>query len=201
MKRVLLIIPGLLMALSLLAQDGLDIDDKAVPFSLKDVSGEMISLDDYNEASKGAIVIFTCNHCPYAKAYEQRIVQLDKQFRTKGVPVIAINPNDPELVPEDSYEEMQKRAKEKNYPFPYLIDETQEVYKAYGATRTPHVFLLKKENDDFYVSYIGTIDNNYKSADEVTEMYLANAVKALLKGEVPSPQTTKAIGCSIKDKN
>lgn len=201
MKRVLLFIPGLLMAMSLLAQDGIGIDDKAVSFSLKDVSGEMISLDDYGEASNGAIVIFTCNHCPYAKAYEQRIIELDKQFRPKGMPVIAINPNDPDLVPEDSYEEMQKRAKEKNYPFPYLIDETQQVYKAYGATRTPHVFLLKKENNDFYVAYIGTIDNNYKNADDVTEMYLANAVKALLKGEVPNPQTTKAIGCSIKDKN
>jgi peroxiredoxin len=201
MKRVLLFIPGLLMAMSLLAQDGIGIDDKAVSFSLKDVSGEMISLDDYSEASNGAIVIFTCNHCPYAKAYEQRIIELDKQFRPKGMPVIAINPNDPDLVPEDSYEEMQKRAKEKNYPFPYLIDETQQVYKAYGATRTPHVFLLKKENNDFYVAYIGTIDNNYKNADDVTEMYLANAVKALLKGEVPNPQTTKAIGCSIKDKN
>ena len=200
MKRVLLFIPGLLMAMSLLAQDGLGIDDKAVSFSLKDVSGEMISLDNYSEASKGAIVIFTCNHCPYAKAYEQRIIELDKQFRPKGMPVIAINPNDPDLVPEDSYEEMQKRAKEKNYPFPYLIDETQEVYKAYGATRTPHVFLLKKENNDFYVAYIGTIDNNYKSADDVTEMYLANAVEALLEGEIPDPQTTKAIGCSIKDK-
>lgn len=201
MKRVLLFIPGLLMAMSLLAQDGIGIDDKAVSFSLKDVSGEMISLDDYSEASNGAIVIFTCNHCPYAKAYEQRIIELDKQFRPKGMPVIAINPNDPDLVPEDSYEEMQKRAKEKNYPFPYLIDETQQVYKAYGATRTPHVFLLKKENNDFYVAYIGTIDNNYKNADDVTEMYLANAVEALLKGEVPNPQTTKAIGCSIKDKN
>lgn len=190
-----------MMVVTLSAQEGLDINDKAAPFMLKDVSGEMISLDKYDEASKGAIVIFTCNHCPYAKAYEQRIIKLDNQFRPKGVPVIAINPNDPDLVPEDSYKEMQKRAKEKKYPFPYLIDEKQEVYKAYGATRTPHVFLLKKKNDEFYVSYIGTIDNNYEHEEEVTEKYLANAVMALLKGEVPSPQVTKAIGCSIKDKD
>jgi peroxiredoxin len=192
---------SLFVGMSLSAQDGLDIDDKAAPFMLKDVSGEMVSLDDYDAATKGAIVVFTCNHCPYAKAYEQRIIELDNEFRSRGVPVIAINPNDPDLVPEDSYQEMQKRANEKNYPFPYLIDEEQEIYKAYGATKTPHVFLLKKENDDFYVTYIGTIDNNYKDPDAVTEKYLVNAVNALLKDEVPSPQITKAIGCSIKDKD
>lgn len=192
---------SLFVGMSLSAQDGVDIDDKAAPFMLKDVSGEMVSLDDYDAATKGAIVVFTCNHCPYAKAYEQRIIELDNEFRSRGVPVIAINPNDPDLVPEDSYQEMQRRSNEKNYPFPYLIDEEQEIYKAYGATKTPHVFLLKKENDDFYVRYIGTIDNNYKDPDAVTEKYLVNAVNALLKDEIPSPQITKAIGCSIKDKD
>ncbi|MGM0549776.1 MAG: thioredoxin family protein [Bacteroidota bacterium] len=201
MKKLVFILLSLFVGMSLSAQDGVDIDDKAAPFMLKDVSGEMVSLDDYDAATKGAIVVFTCNHCPYAKAYEQRIIELDNEFRSRGVPVIAINPNDPDLVPEDSYQEMQRRSNEKNYPFPYLIDEEQEIYKAYGATKTPHVFLLKKENDDFYVRYIGTIDNNYKDPDAVTEKYLVNAVNALLKDEIPSPQITKAIGCSIKDKD
>ncbi|MFO7938260.1 MAG: thioredoxin family protein [Bacteroidales bacterium] len=201
MKKLVFILLSLFVGMSLSAQDGVDIDDKAAPFMLKDVSGEMVSLDDYDAATKGAIVVFTCNHCPYAKAYEQRIIELDNEFRSRGVPVIAINPNDPDLVPEDSYQEMQRRSNEKNYPFPYLIDEEQEIYKAYGATKTPHVFLLKKENDDFYVTYIGTIDNNYKDPDAVTEKYLVNAVNALLKDEIPSPQITKAIGCSIKDKD
>ena len=200
MKKLIMTVLFLTSGMTFLfAQNGLDIEDKAVPFLLKDVSGEWISLDDYEAAAKGAIIIFTCNHCPYAQAYEQRIIALDDQFRPEGVPVIAINPNDPDLVPEDSFEEMKKRANQKNYPFPYLIDEEQEVYKAYGATKTPHVFLLKKEGEDFYVSYIGTIDNNYKNADAVTEKYLLNAVQALLEDEIPDPQVTKAIGCSIKD--
>lgn len=177
---------------------GYDIGDQAMNFKLKNVDGNYVSLSDYSD-KKGVIVIFTCNHCPYAQAYEQRIIEIDEQFDSKGYPVVAINPNDPKLVPEDSFENMKKRANQKNYPFPYLMDVKQHVYKAYGATRTPHVFVLENQEESFVVQYIGTIDDNYKDADQVTKTYLSDAVHALLKGNTPNPRKTKAIGCSIKD--
>jgi len=201
MKKIIL--TGLLAIAAIVSinAQGYKVGDNAENFELKNVNGETISLFGYEEATKGAIVIFTCNHCPYAIAYEDRIIELDKMFRTKGFPVIAINPNDPELAPKDSYEKMQIRSKEKGFPFPYLFDETQEVYKMYGAKRTPHIYLLKKSDGKFNVSYIGTIDDNYKDASKVEKKYLENAVKALLDGKNPEPDFTKAIGCTIKDKN
>jgi peroxiredoxin len=198
-KAVLSVLFGLMLVPFALGQ-GYDIGDEAMNFRLKNVDGSYVSLSDYTD-EKGAIVIFTCNHCPYAQAWEQRIINIDKKFDPKGYPVIAIQPNDPELQPQDSYENMKKRAKKKNYTFPYLIDETQEVYRTYGATATPHVFVLENESGDFMVRYIGTIDDNYKDADKVEKRYLASAVNALLEGKKPDPQKTKAIGCSIKDKD
>lgn len=201
MKKFVLISFFILAAFAQALSQGYVVGDKAENFKLKNVDGEHISLFNYAPAEKGAIVIFTCNHCPYAVAYEDRIIELDKKFRSKGYPVIAVNPNDPELVPEDSFEKMKVRAEEKNFPFPYLFDETQEVYKMYGAKRTPHVYLLNKEDGNFVVSYIGTIDDNYKDASAVEKKYLQDAIKALLNGEKPDPNFTKAIGCTIKDKN
>ncbi len=199
MKRFLLtILLGALMAPFAMSQ-GYDIGDEATDFNLKNVDGTYVSLSDYSD-KEGVIVIFTCNHCPYAQAYEQRIIDVDKKFASKGYPVVAINPNDPKLVPEDSFENMKKRARNKNYTFPYLLDKKQEVYKAYGATRTPHVFVLKNEKNKFTVRYIGTIDDNYKNPEKVTKTYLADAVNALLKDKDPNPEKTKAIGCTIKDK-
>jgi len=197
-KAVLSILFGLMVVPFALGQ-GYDIGDKAMNFRLKNVDGSYVSLSDYQD-EKGAIVIFTCNHCPYAQAWEERIIQIDNQFDPKGYPVVAIQPNDPELAPGDSFDNMKKRASQKNYPFPYLMDETQEVYRTYGATATPHVYVLENEGKDFIVRYIGTIDDNYKDADKVEKKYLASAVKALLNGKTPEPQKTKAIGCSIKDK-
>jgi len=200
MKKFLMTFMLIFVALIGLNAQGYNIGDRAADFKLKNVDGKMVSLSEYDKASKGAIVIFTCNHCPYAKAYEDRIIEIDKKFREKGYPVIAINPNDPELAPEDSYEKMIVRAKEKGFTFPYLFDETQEVYKKYGATRTPHVYVLNKMGEGFEVAYIGTIDDNYKDASAVKKQYLADAVTALLNGNDPDPDFTKAIGCSIKDK-
>ena len=117
--------------------------DMASDFKLKNVDGKMVSMADYKDA-KGFIVIFTCNHCPFSKAYEQRIMNLDKMYAEKGYPVIAINPNDKTVEPDDSYDNMVVKAKEKNYSFPYLYDETQKIATAYGATRTPHVFVVQK---------------------------------------------------------
>lgn len=178
---------------------GYGIGDVATDFKLKNVDGKMVSLSDYKSA-KGFIVIFTCNHCPYAKKYENRIMELDKMYKSKGYPVIAISPNDPAVQPEDSFEEMVKRAKEKKYTFPYLLDEGQKIYPQYGATKTPHVFLLNKENGKNVVKYIGAIDNNYEDPNDVSEYYVRDAVNALLSGQPIKTEKTAAIGCSIKVK-
>lgn len=177
---------------------GYQVGDKAVDFKLKNVNGKFVSLSDYNDA-KGFIVIFTCNHCPFAKAYQDRIQEIDKIYKPKGFPVIAINPNDPKIVPEDSFEAMVKLSNEKAFTYPYLIDEKQEVYRLYGATRTPHVYLLKKVNKEWKVAYIGAIDDNHQDVKAVKEKYLINALEAIIAGKKPEPEFTKAIGCSIKD--
>lgn len=173
--------------------------DVAVNFSLKNVDGKIVSLSDYSD-QKGVIVVFTCNPCPFAKAYEQRIIQLHNDYVAKGYPVVAINPNDDEVSIEDTYEKMQTKAKEKNYPFPYLKDETQEVYKAFGATRTPHIFLLENKGGKFKVAYIGAIDDNAMDATGVTQTYVEDAIVSLIAGSKPETVTTKAIGCTIKTK-
>lgn len=176
---------------------GYKIGDIASDFSLKNVDNKMVSLKDFTNA-KGFIVIFTCNHCPYAKAYEDRIINLHKRFEPLGYPVIAINPNDPELQPEDSFEKMKIRAQEKEFPFVYLLDEKQEVYPKFGATKTPHVFILNKENAINIVKYIGTIDNNYENADNVSQRFVEDAIFALLENRDLTTTNTVAVGCSIK---
>lgn len=178
---------------------GYQIGDKATDFKLKNIDGKMVSLADYSNA-KGFIVIFTCNHCPYAIAYEDRIIELDKKYKKLGYPVIAINPNDPAVQPQDSYDKMKERAEAKRFPFPYLFDEGQKVYPQYGATRTPHVYVLNKAGNELIVEYIGTIDDNYSDESKVKETYLANALDAIIVGNKPDPDFTKAIGCSIKSK-
>lgn len=178
---------------------GYMVGDKAMDFKLQNVDGKYVSLADYKDA-KGFIVVFTCNGCPYAKAYQERIIDLDKRYKTKGYPVIAINPNDTDVRPDDKLEAMKQRSKEMGFTFPYLKDATQEVFRAYGATRTPHVYVLTKQEKDLTVSYIGAIDDNYQDASAVKTKYLANAVDALLAGGQPDPNFTKAIGCTIKTK-
>ena len=172
------------------------IGDKATDFKLKSVDGKMYGMSDYKDV-KGFIVVFTCNHCPFAVKYEDRINALAKNYKSKGYILLAINPNDPALEPADSFELMKVRAKEKGFVFPYLFDEGQKIYPQYGATKTPHVFLLDKNR---IVKYIGAIDDNVDSANDVKEKYLENAIAALESGKTPSPETTKAIGCSIKVK-
>ncbi len=176
---------------------GYKIGDAATDFNLKNVNGNMVSMKDFDQA-KGFVIIFTCNHCPYSKAYENRIIAIDKKYKNQGYPVIAINPNNPEVNPDDSFENMQIRAREKGFTFPYLIDRDQKIYPQYGATKTPHVFLLQKEQDSNIVKYIGAIDDNYKDAALVKNHFLDNAIKALISGEEIKEKTTVAIGCSIK---
>lgn len=179
------------------SENGYEIGDVATDFKLKNIDGNQVSLSDYSTA-KGFIVVFTTNHCPYAKAYENRIVALDKKYKTKGYPVIAINPNNPDKNEQDSFENMQIRAKQKGFTFPYLLDEGQKIYPQYGATKTPHVYILEKENNELIVKYIGAIDDNYQDVNAVEEKFVENAVDELLAGEEVSVKTTKAIGCSIK---
>lgn len=176
---------------------GYKVGDVATDFSLKNVDNKKVSLS-YFKAAKGFIVVFTCNHCPYAQAYEDRIVALDKKYKKLGYPVIAINPNNPAKQKDDSFELMQVRAKEKNFTFPYLLDEGQKIYPQYGATKTPHVYILQKTKSGNVVKYIGAIDDNYSDAAAVKEKYAENALDALLKNKDVAVKETKAIGCSIK---
>lgn len=176
---------------------GYSIGDMVADFSLKNIDGSMVSLADFDSA-KGFLVIFTCNTCPYAQAYEDRIIALDAKYKSKGIPVIAINPNNPDAKPGDSFAKMQERAQSKGFTFPYLLDEGQKVYPQFGATRTPHVFLLQKTASGNVVRYIGAIDDNYQDASQVEEKFVENAIDAMLAGKEIAMTTTKAIGCGIK---
>jgi peroxiredoxin len=176
---------------------GYAIGDLADDFSLKNIDGQMVSLSDYDE-DKGFIIIFTCNTCPFSVANEDRINSLDAKYKNLGYPVIAINPNNPEVKTGDSYSEMKKRAKVKGFTFPYLVDEGQKVYPKFGATKTPNVYLLEKTEKGLVVQYIGAIDDNSRDAAAVKTKFLENAVDALLEGRKIELTTTKAIGCSIK---
>jgi peroxiredoxin len=173
------------------------IGDQAADFSLKNVDGNMVSLASIKGVS-GYIVIFTCNTCPYAQMYEDRIIDLHKKYAPEGFPVVAINPNDPSVKEGDDFASMQKRAKEKNFPFKYLFDDGQKVFPAFGATRTPHVYLLDANR---YVRYIGAIDDNAQDPSLVSVKYVENAIAALKAGNNPDPAETKAIGCTIKVKS
>jgi peroxiredoxin len=180
---------------------GLKVGDTAPAFTLKNIDGKMYALKDIKDAAgntpKGYIITFTCNTCPYAVMYEDRFIELHNKMAPKGWPVVAIQPNDPEIMPADNLEAMKKRAKEKGFPFLYLLDEGQKVYPQYGAERTPHIFLV---DNTMTVRYIGALDDNAQDASAVKKKYVANAIKAVEAGETPDPSFTKAVGCTIKVK-
>jgi len=194
---VVLLVSAFAVNKSVSSEKGYDIGDIATDFKLMNIDGKMVSLSDYKDA-KGFIITFTCNTCPYAVLYEDRIEALNKKYASKGYPVIAIMPNNTDIMPGDNMEAMKTRAKEKGFTFPYLMDEGQKIYPQYGATKTPHIYVLQKTNKGNVVKYIGAVDNNYKDASAVTERYVENAVDALLKGEEVTETKTRAIGCSIK---
>lgn len=177
--------------------NGYEPGDIARDFKLKNVDGSYVSMTG-NPENKGYLVIFSCNTCPWVKRYESRMIALHKKYAPKGYPVIAINPNDVERMPGDSFEAMKQRAKEMNYPFPYVQDETQEIARAYGASNTPQVYVLQKEGKKFRVKYIGAIDDNPRDANAVQTTYVEDAVDALLNGEKVPVKKAKAIGCTIK---
>ena len=205
MKKILLAVTLLLVGFFAFSSfnestensDGYAIGDVAADFTLKNIDGKMVSLSQFKDA-KGFIVIFTCNTCPYAVASEDRIIALDKEFKSKGYPVIAINPNNPEAQPADTFEKMKVKASEKGFTFPYLYDDSHSVYATFGAKKTPHVYLLQKENGKNVVKYIGAIDDNVRDGAAVKQRFLANAVNELLQGKEITLKETKAIGCGIK---
>ncbi len=165
--------------------------------NLPGVDGKKHSLSDY-AANKALVVVFSCNHCPYVQAYEDRIMALQKEFGSKGAHFVAINANDAVGYPGDSFENMVKRAKERNFNFDYLRDEDQSVAKAYGATHTPHLFVF---DADRKLAYTGKIDDNWQEPAKATAHYLRDALAALVDGKKPPLNETFAIGCTIKWKN
>jgi peroxiredoxin len=197
MKKILSLVLATVVICSAAMLPGYEVGDTVKNFSLKNTDGKMISLSDF-KSDKGVIVVFDCNTCPFSKAYNERIIALNKKYKSQGFPLVAINANDPTISPGDSFENMVSYAKEKGYDFPYLVDETQEVAKAFGATNTPHVFLLQKSGDGFKVAYVGAIDNNARDEKSVSKKYLEEAIDALIANKSVSTSKTKAIGCGIK---
>ena len=184
------------MAANLPLDEGYAIGDKVDDFKLKGINDEWSVLSE-SMGEDGAIIIFTCNTCPFAKMYEDRIIELHNMYADQGFPVIAINPNDPDVQPGDSFEKMKERAGSKGFTFQYLFDDGQEVYPKFAATNTPQVFLIDSE---MKLRYKGAIDDNPQDADAVNTNYVSEAIAALKEGEDPETTTTKAIGCGIKAK-
>jgi len=196
-KLGLILILTIVVSAFTTVRNGYKIGDVVEDFKLENIDGKMLSMSDFEEA-KGFIITFTCNTCPYAVAYEDRVEALNKMYAEKGYPVIAIMPNNIKVKPGDNMESMQRRAKEKGFTFPYLMDKGQEVYPQFGATKTPHIYVLEKTDKGNIVKYIGAIDDNYQDAKAVKTKYVEDAVNSLLNGKDVEIKETKAIGCSIK---
>ncbi len=165
-------------------------------FRLKNVDGNFKSLKDYPNA-KGFIVVFTCNHCPFAKLYPPRLNELNQKYRIKGVPLIAISSTDTVVYEGDSYALMVEKAKNEHFNFPYLQDDMQTVARDFGAQKTPHAYVLWKEHDQLVVKYNGAIDDNGAEPSKVKHQYIADAVEDLLAGKPVTVKETKSIGCQI----
>jgi len=166
----------------------------ALPFSLPATDGRTYSLDDFADA-KVLVVAFTCNHCPYAVAYEDRFIRLQNEYAARGVRLVAINPNDDRGYPEDSFEGMVKRAKDRGFNFPYLRDESQAVARAYDAACTPDPFVF---DGDRKLRYNGRIDDSWKNEAKVTRRELKDAIDAILGKSSLAGEQIPAMGCSIK---
>ncbi|MEO7993319.1 MAG: thioredoxin family protein [bacterium] len=172
----------------------LAIGDPAPAFSLPGVDGRDWSLADFADKTV-LVVIFSCNHCPYVQAYEDRIMAIQRDFGAQGAQVVAINSNETVHHPEDRFDLMVERSKMKGFNFPYLRDESQAVAHAYDAERTPQIFCF---DNDRQLAYTGAIDDNYKEPSAATRNYLRGAITSLLAGQPVAEATTYAIGCSVK---
>ena len=169
-------------------------EQRLIPFRLKNVDGNTVSTEDFS-AAKALAVIIWCNHCPYVRAWEDRVIALQREYADRGVQFLLVNSNDPQKYPGDSFEEMQKRAREKGYPFPYLWDEKQEVARQYGAERTPEIFLFDEART---LRYHGAPDDNFEDPKAVTQRYFRDAIEAVLAGRAPATSETPPRGCTVK---
>lgn len=174
----------------------LNINDPMPHFELPSTDGLTIKSREIKDPVLA--VIFTCNHCPYAQAYEDRLVELGENLDQEGVQFVLINSNDSTNYPEDDFEHMKELAERKSFPFPYCHDESQEIAKAYGALCTPHCFVFDRERK---LKYKGRVDDNWEHPDQVTENNLQDACRALAEGKNPEVSEANAIGCSIKWKD
>ncbi len=178
-------------------RSGYALGDAVDDFTVKSTDNRAVTLRDY-QAQKGLIVVFSSNHCPFSRIYEERIQAIDRQFAPQGYPVLAIMPNDPTVYPEDSFANMQRRADEQHYPYTYAIDESQQATRRFGTSRTPQIFVLKQTNGQFIVEYTGAIDDNPQDRAGVKRNYVDEAVSSLLAGRPVSTPITKAVGCAVK---
>ena len=172
----------------------MNLGDSAPDFSLKGTDEKTYSLASFKDA-KALVVVFSCNHCPYVQAYEDRMVEIQRDYLGLGVRLVAINANDARNYPEDGFQEMKKRAEQKRFNFPYLRDESQDAAKRYGATHTPHLFVFDSRRK---LAYTGKIDDNWQDPAAVRRHYLREALDDLLSGKAPATPETHAIGCTIK---
>ncbi len=201
MKRRVQFIATGLFALVLLSAayaaeppEQLEIGKPAPSFNLPNVDGKMVDSAELLKNNKALVVVFMANHCPVAVAYQDRLIEIQKDYKERGVAIVAISSNDAAAYPTDSFENMKKRAEEKKYNFPYLYDESQEVARSFRATCTPHVFVIDAKGN---LAYRGAVDDN-RDPKKVTNAYLRDALDAVLAGKPASPATTKQVGCSIK---
>ena len=171
----------------------MEIGTQAPDFKLPGVDGKTHTLKDFSQPL--LVLFFSCNHCPYVQAYEERLIAVQKDYDSRGVRLVAINSNDDENYPEDSFEQMARRAQEKGFNFPYLRDAAQETARAYGATHTPHLFVFDSKRR---LRYTGKIDDDWQHPDQVKRHYLREALEDLLGGKNPREPVTHAIGCTIK---
>jgi peroxiredoxin len=178
----------------LLKSEGIQLGNQAPAFDLPSVDGKRYKLEDF-KGKKALVVIFICNHCPYVKAVEDRYIRLNGDYQNKGVQMVGICSNDPTDYPEDAPQNLLKRWREKEYGFPYLIDETQEVAKAYHAVCTPDIYVYDAEQK---LAYHGRIDDHWEDESKVTRQEIREALDALIAGEKPSADQTPSMGCSIK---
>lgn len=198
MRHLFIIVVGIgMMLMSFATVGGYKPGDVVEDFRLLNVDGKKVSMADYKKA-KGFIIVFTCNHCPFAKLYQQRLNEMQGEYAPKGFPVLAISANDGIAVPEDNYAAMQQRAKEKKYTFPYLYDETQLVARAFGAVKTPQAFVLFKEGGKWILKYSGAIDDNGAEPQKAKNRFVIDAVEALLHNQPVKVTTMKSVGCAIK---
>lgn len=172
----------------------LELGDAAPDFSLRGADGRTHTRDGFKD-KQVLVIIFSCNHCPYVQAYEDRMIAIQRDYQDRAVQLVAINSNEDRYHPEDSFERMVERAQSKNFNFPYLRDASQDVAKAYGATHTPHLFVFDR---DRRLRYTGKIDDNWQNPNAVKRRYLRDSLDALLQGTLPTEAQTHAIGCTIK---